>query len=595
MCLQSGEFYHYEIEHHISLINHMVFMIECEIDRPNPTRNGYCVRQIKHICDSHPLLANDDLVIVESENKEQILAVLQKIYKEPIVPSNYISTLHNLKLYLQELRNEVEPDYFKNIVLSLSTKILCTHSLAYHKKHLEYLAKLAFAYYYLNGYSRKVIDKITDRIFANQATKAGKRIYTNAYLPLELYQRQIIHNRSNAPFNKELFNEIECYLERRTQKQQIEQFNNILHYEEYEYIFLFRLEGLVLFPDRDTAEVEVLGVKITSTRDFKKKYDRFNYDDTRGFFEAGQSAIAEISVRVHNQEDAVFNAIENLRNKLGRIMRLTNSRFGLSYMGYTAFPDAENENWFINTMPEVAKIGQYDVQDLNLIEDKLRHLPHKEFYLELDQILQEAFLEENVTTRIHFLRKFMDMLNLRAGANEIAGENGFPKDIRMVAFLMTYFEKRRFKAQTINWVHNKMINADVPSDGGELLSRKYSREVIENDRKISYPFIAKYFDERFQHEKYEFNRARYYSKHVNENQAFNYYCRQLLYIKQYRDKHEHANITDDIVARKIGANSYKLLSKLLQNVLYEICNHENAEKPIRDILSEMAIETKNKL
>lgn len=596
MCLHSGEFYHYEIEHHLSLIHHLVFMIESELNRPDQSRNTFCIKQVKHICASHHLLNSDDLVILESENQEQILTCLQKINDEPIVNSalGAISTLNNLKSYLIELRNELEPDYFKNIVLSLAKKIVCQHSLKHHKKHLEYLAKLTFAYYYLSGYSRKVIDKITDRIFANEVTQDGQRIYTDAYLPKELYQRQINHNRSNASFDKRLFNDIKRYLKRRNQVQQIEQLFDVLHYEGYEYNLLFRLEGLILFPDRETSEIDVLGVKIMSTREFKKKYNQFNYDDTGGFFQEGQSAIAKISSRVHNQEDAVFDAIENLRDKLGRIMRHTKSRFSLSYTGYTSFPDDETGYW-INTMPEVAKIGQYDVQDLNYIEDKLGGSPHKEFYLELDQMLQEAFLEDNVATSIHFLRKFIDMLGMKAKTSEVSGMNGFPADIRTVAYLMTYFEKRKFRAQTINWVHNKMINAEVPSAEGELLSRKYSREVLANNRKISYPFIANYIDERFQHERYEFNRARYYSKHVDEKQAFEYYCRQLLYIKQYRDKHEHANITDDVIARKLGVYSYRLLSRLLQDLFHEIFKDENNERALDEILRDMAIEAKNRL
>lgn len=594
MCLKSGEFYHYEIENHLSLINHLLFMIDAEIIRNNDSGMRHCFDQIKHLLKVHPLFSDKDLFITESEQKTEIKCKLQEISNVTSSNSELNNKLNTIRTNLVELNELAKPDYFKNIVKSISTKICCSHLLNHHKKHLYYLAKISFSYYYLNGYSRKLISSFADKIFKKRIDAVGHRIYFEGYLPFDLYQKQINNNRNGTEFNSELFDEIQSYIDGRTQLEQIAMLLHVLHYEKYEHKLLFRLDGIMTFSDRSNDELDVLGLKIYQTNDFKKKYDLYDYDSSKDFFHERQTAIVEITTNAFSQEDAVYQSIENLRNKLGRIMMLSNSRFSLSHIGYTFYPPEGETEFWINTMPEVGKISTYDIDELNYINEKLTASSNKEFYLELEQILQEAYIEDNITTSIHYFRKFVEFLFKNINECGVESNSGIPKEIRTIAYLLTYFEKKRFQTQIKQWVDNKLINStQLPAELNGL-ANEY-RKLVHNNNNPSFSLMQKYIAPVMQHTKYEANRAYKYSQNIDEKLVFQYYCRQLLFLKHYRDKHEHANITDDEIARKLGVYSYRILNRLLKDIFRVLVDDANISTSHKEILKTIVQSVKDRI
>lgn len=320
----------------------------------------------------------------------------------------------------------------------------------------------------------------------------------------------------------------------------------------------------------------------------------YDYEFSKDFFHEGQTAIVEITTTTFVQEEAVYQSIKNLRNKLGRIMMLTNSRFSLSQIGYTFYPSEGETDFWINTMPEVGRISNYDVDELNYINDKLSTSSHKEFYWELEQILQEAYIEDNITTSIHFFRKFMEFLFKNIDECGVAANNGIPKEIRTIAYLMTYFEKKHYQSQIKTWTNNILINSHQLPGEFNGLANDY-RKLIQNKQYPSFSKMLNYIPPFMQHTKYEANRAYNYSRNVDEKLAFEYYCRQLLFIKQYRDKHEHSNITDDVIARKLGVYSYRILNRLLKDIFRVLSDEANNSIPHKEILKTLVESVKNRI
>lgn len=275
-------------------------------------------------------------------------------------------------------------------------------------------------------------------------------------------------------------------------------------------------------------------------------------------------------------------------------MMLTNSRFSLSQIGYTFYPSEDETDFFINTMPEVGKISIYDVEELNYINDKLSTSNHKDFYLELEQILQEAYIEDNITTSIHYFRKFVEFLFKNIDECGVTNDNGVSKEIRTIAYLLTYFEKKRYQAQIKLWLDNKLTNSNqLPGESNDL-ANEY-RKLVYNKQNPSFALMLKYIAPFMQHTKYEANRAYNYSRNVDEKLAFEYYCRQLLFIMQYRDKHEHSNITDDIIARKLGVYSYRILNRLLKDIFRALANDANNSTSHKEVLKTIVQSAKDRI
>ena len=437
-----------------------------------------------------------------------------------------------------------------------------------------------------------MISSFSRRILENTVEEEGKYIYTDAFLPIELYTKQIKNNRFGKSIDSELFKQIQDYLENRDQYQQIQAFNHILHYEKYEYHLIFRLEGLIITSDIKKKELDVLGLKISRIDDFKKKHSDFNFEMSRDFFEnTPQSALVEIKSKAFSQDDAVYQALDELELKLGKIMSATQSRFHINRKHYTCFGKDMTDFW-VNTNPEIAKIGFYSIEDLNKFESRIFNSPHCNFYTELEIILQKGYLEDDMTSAMHYFRKFIDILNGKIVTTGIVSNGGIPSQTFHLAYLLLYFEKNRYRNQIRLWAHNRLINTDYLANDSLSVSYSYRKKVRATNRLLSFRETLSYMSEKNLHTRYELTRAMNFDKQVDMNRALEYYIRQLLFIKQYRDKHEHANISNEMVARKLGVSTYRLLNQLLRDIFYEMDKPVNRKKEGGEILKAMILKMK---
>lgn len=598
ICFKSGEFYHYEVEHHISLIDHLIFILDCTIKNPEVSNKQYpkfCFNQIKEICKSHPLFGEKDLFLSEdSTRRVKIDTLLQKIENEPDSP-NIIERLTNIRFILNEIKALLDSKYFESIIQCLYNKIVCQHTLKFHRNDFEYLARLIFSYYYLLGYSRKKINSFGRKILESEVVKEGHRIYTETYLPKDLYEKQIANNKSLVGTDTNLFSEIKSFVKNRGLKGQIQAYSNVLHYLNYEHHLVFRLDGLIISSNNEEDELEIFNLKISRIDVFKKKYSEFDFENTRDFFSNEfHSAVVEIKVEASSQDDAIYLALDELGKKLGRIMRATNSRFTINRKHYSCISDLEKEIW-VNTMPEIASIGRFSLDHINKLDIRISNSPHRELYFELEKILQNGYLEDNPTISIHFYRKFMELLNKKIKVTGVPNTKGTSTEILNLAYLITYFEKTRYQSQTRIWAHNRLINADFLLTDNTNPSFEYRNKVRKLRVLLPFRETLKYIHEFDVHTRFELTRAMNFSNVVDEKKAFEYYVRHLLFVKQYRDKYEHANITDDMVARKLALYTYRLMSQLLECIFAELSKDSNKNKESGEILKEIILKAKGSI
>jgi len=595
MCFDSGEYIHYEVETHLSLIDHLIFIAQSDID--NIHREDHQVRKIanliQHICSTHPLLSEEDTFRSDDDIKSgNFQSKLDNILNETITRGNSRSSLILFRDNLISIKEEIESIYFDKITHFLLVILCCKHTLHHHRKDFEYLSRLFFSKYYLDGYSRKQISQFVDRVLASNVYRHGDFIYTTkTLLPKELYHRQINHNRNKKPFDQELFNDIQDYLDKRDIKQQIEGFKHLLHYQKHKHHLLFKVDGLNISPGKDNDYVEVLGLKFYLVRDFRRIFNHYDYKYAEDFFSTSNySGIVEVTVQAFSQDDAIFTALEVLGNKLGKLMRIENFSFAINRSGYTYYPMEEDHGMFnINSMPENAYLSHFSAKNVSGMEKWVQRCFHSSFYLELEYILQQGYLETNPTSALHYFRKFIQTL-ISKEAIELANminQYGIPAEIRAAACLLVHFERKSYQGGTRLWVHNKLINAqDFPFRGDELLD-EYKKIVYKDGVLLPLARTVQFIPERLAQTKYEASRALYYSRKVNEMDVFEYYCRQLIFIKQYRDKYEHGNITDDLIARKLQLYSYRILARLLQKLLVEFSKKSNKNLSKDQILSNL--------
>jgi hypothetical protein len=600
IAFKSGEHYTYEVENHVSLINNALFIADTALKRADELEVKYSINQIKYLCNSHPLFSDTDLFLFEEvDKKNKIESFLLEIKNSSAINKAHqlnLETLSNIRTSLSEILKAVEPDYLNIVVDSVIQKLDCQHTLQYHARHLEYLARLVFSTYYFMGYSRKMISDFPRKVFDDEVIREGEAIKTDTYLPAELYQRQIQHNRQGKPFNKELFDEIQEHVNNRGPIGQAEVFKNIQHYEMYERALLFRLDGLVAYTPGEIKELEIMDLKIMSVYDFKKKYEDYEFDLTDGFFENDKfSAIVEIKSKAFSQEDAVYNALNNLKYKLGKVMKYVNGRFVINQRMYSFFPDGIEKVFYTNTMPETAKISDRSFSNMRFWEKHISNSTHGEIFLELEDLLLQGYLEDDITTSIHFYRKFMEVLFKQINDDCGFTNNdvpGIPIELLIIAYLLMFTEKKNYQLETRMWAHNIIQSTSyIPTSANSLVAA-YKKKVVATKALPSFNFILEHIVPEQVHTKYVTRRAQGYERRINKNEALNYYLRQLLFLKQYRDKHEHANITDDMIARKLGIYTYRILDKLLRDIFIELNSVSNIGKSHSVILRDMVLSAK---
>lgn len=564
VCLKSGEYYHYEVETHISILEHLMFYAngEIESDKKDKKRIKYTIQNITFILKTHPLFQKEDGIIsIDKERYNQIRSLINQIIH---IDTFVYDKLQMISQSIEDIKKLIAPSYLNDIVNSLFSMVNCSHTLNHHKKGFEYLAKLVFSHFYLKGHSRDRISGFINRLLDNKIYRQEERMYTDAPLPEKLYQRLIKHNKSGGPFDQKLFNDIQFFLTNRDLKQQIDGLIFLDRYNKYPFTFIFRVDGILI----RESEFELMGIQFIQIKHFINQYSKKQLEYTDDFFSLNnRSVLTKISTEAYTQDDAVYLSLKSLREKLAKIARRIKGHFSISQEGYT-FPISEQkgEKFWINPMPELCKLSKYDAIKIQYFEHNINKSPHKKLYVQLEAIITEAYIENNINLSLHYYRKFMQTLFEHIDTSGISAKNGIPKEIRVIALLLMYFERKEFKNGIRLWAQNRVI---ASMQFGNIDSiNKFEHRIQETHGKIPINELIENTDQ--EHTIHEARKAIYYSKKVDEKKAYDYYVRQLLFIKQYRDKHEHANNNNDQIARKLHLYSYKIMNRLLANCFKEL-------------------------
>ena len=589
VCLKSGEFFHFEPENHLTLVRNLKFYADGEINSINPklNRTKNTIRHVQFIVRTHPLFEEKDEII----NIDEIRANSVKGYVSQILaePCQNKGNLVNIRALLEVIDIQLAPTYVEDVIQSLYRMVRCEHQLNYHKSGLEYLARLIFAHFHSQGHSRGRIHDLINRLLSKKVGRQGDNIYTDVPLKRELYDRLIAHNRSDEPFDQQLFDDIQGFLDSRTLKEQIEGFVYLDKYDKYTFSFIFRVDGVMTWPQ----EFELLGLKFIDINHFIKEHSEEQLKYAKDFLaRSNHSILVEVEADAYSQDEAVHEAIKSLKIKLGTISRRANGRFALNHTGYTFYPAAREEFW-INTMPEPGSISKFDIENIEYKEKTISESIHKEFYLQLESILTEGYLEDNVNVSLHHLRKFMQVLFDNIDSTGINHLNGISDEIRVLAYLLVQFEKERYIPEMHLWALNMTSNmgSSLLDEEGEY---KKLKDQIRINGTIPLSELIKSVAVK-EHVKFEARKSRYFSRSINYEIVFNYYVRQLLFIKQYRDKHEHASSLDDQIARKLNLFSYKLMKRLLDCSFKQLNRKDYKGLPHNEILRKIVDEGQNKV
>jgi len=575
MSLKSGEYYHYEVENHLSLLDNLIFYADGEINSitPNESRTIFTIQQIQYITGTHPLLKSDDgLIIKDKSRSTRINSIIQSIVQTvPRGPRSQRQALEKARLVtiraeLSDIKNLMSPTYVDDVVTILYSMVQCNHKLNYHKSGLEYLSRLVFAHFYIDGYSRQAIIGFIGSLLGRKVDRYEDRIYLDTFLPEGLYSRLRTHNLEEHPFNQQLFNEIQEFLENRTLKQQIDGFIYKAKYQQISHNFIFRVDGIMLNQD----ETELLGLKLMRIDAFKKKHSEDSLKDIEDFLTYGHhSMLVELNVFAYSQDEATHKALTILKKKMGKAVRRIRGKFAINQTGYTFYP-IEHGRFHVNTMPESTRLYKSSIDSIEHREKLIGSSAFKELYEQLERILVEGYIEEDINISLHHYRKFMQSLHDNIASQNIESRDGIPKEIRVMACLLTNCEKKNFVWDINGWASNIIYN----------FSPLRQNQISDNLRiKISkggyVPFNELIKESDQEHAKYEARKARYFSKRIDKKKVYQYYVRQLLYMKNYRDKYEHANSHHDEIARKLNLYTYKLMTRMMEGILSELEKNSN--------------------
>ncbi|MDX2361998.1 MAG: hypothetical protein QNK23_14405 [Crocinitomicaceae bacterium] len=569
VCLKSGEYYHYEVENHLSLLRNLIFFAKGEIDSitPKADRLRNTIKQIQYILKTHPLFQKEDGILsTELDRQVQIEKLLKEILNEPFKNKE---NLIKIREKLRGIEAVISPTYVDDLIQSLYSMVNCSHKLNHHKKGFEYLSRLVFSHFYNEGHSRERINGFIRKLLAKDITRQGDRIYTEAPLPPDLYQRLINHNTTEAPFSQTLSDDIQEYLDKRTLKQQIDGFVHISRYKKYPFKYIFRVDAIMIWSD----SFELLDLSVFDINKFVKDHSDNELEFAKDFLERpNHSVLIEVCVDAYSHDEAVYVALSTLKQKLGILARRTRGRFSINQTGYT-FRPSKGEQYWINTMPEPWKLSQFDIEHVEYMERKIASSQYKELYVQLENILTEGYVEDNINLSLHHFRRFMQVLFDNINTEGISNDSGVPKEIRVLAFLLVSFERDRFISEIHLWATNIVTNLSGPFGAGGDSANNLRQRIRETNGNITLTELVASVEQ--EHTKYEAKKAKYYSKKVDEQDVFEYYSRQLLFIKQYRDKHEHATFLDDQIARKLNLYSYKLMNRLLEYSFKELNKKKN--------------------
>jgi hypothetical protein len=572
---KAGEFYDFEIETHMSLVSYLQYCIKTN----NESRTKFLIKQIKYVCRTHPFCKKNDLIL--KKYYPNVLIWLQAIIEQEGLTENSLTSIDKK---LEMIESEMSKTYFSNVVKELLRYITCKHKLNSHKYELNYSAQIIFSHFYLNGYSRENISNFTGKLLSKKLQKDRDKIRTDAPLPSKLYKKLVIHNRTNKPFNQTLYNEIENFLKSRTIQQQVEGLLDFSNSEKYNYFFIFKVNGIWL-----NSEKEVIhGITFLDTLKFKKKINKKRQYNGVFDFMSIPSVLIEYHAKGHSQDEAVKQAISELRTKLNRIGLVLNKYLHLDTSAYIIPFDESNKSYFLNELNERNSLYEWDIKALSKREKLTKRNAFNRFLLEKERSLSEAIGEQNIEYSLHLFSKFLELIS-KDSLQNIKSRGGIQDKVLAASYILLLDEKHIYRGVVRNWAHNLLLNTAHAER--KFISNEKMNKVINSKFYISLSENRKIFKQ--EHALYRVKKALRFSNESNV-EAFNYYIRYFSILIQYRNVNEHLNKSEEQISRKLILSASILLNRIFRSIIKEFSKKSNKYLSPNEIINSLILEGKSK-
>ena len=589
----SGRFSTIPFSNHLTEIDSLIFIAEFreKMDLPKTGYYKAAFKHIKFLIDTQPLFKADDPYV-----KKHFSDLPNRFSSIASISGTPKDILTKVKSELQKLRAELDEDFMKNIVEMTYKSIQCKeHKPKTHIKTFDYLSKIAFAYFYSAGYSRKEIRWFVSELLQREVTKSDTdhRIYIRGPLPPPLYSKLIDHNSNGTAFSQELFDEIKYYYDNRTLKQQVEGFYNLSARKKDTYSFLFRIDNLKFRQDF----IDLENIRIFESEYFIKKYKaNMDYISTSFFDEKSQNysfSFAHIEVSTYSMELGVFEAINQLKELLNRLKLMFNTHCQVNTMSYIAnFEQDVQKDFAENLVTERTVLYDFEVGRFSKLNDNYKLTHHPEFVKQIDSIIASAYADQEIHRSLSTYWKTCDVLIGRM--NKDLGKLGagdLSPDVVILSLMSTFFEKKVYRFYLKIWVYNIINNnEDGALKSGEKIKKFYSRNQL---RKI--PGLSRLLkDVKHEHLRYRIRQAHNYDKNNPIDKVFDYYLRYYKLLWCVRNSNVHFNERNAGVEHNIHHFTHHIVQDLRNELFLQLKKSGKTKNP-KIIMEELCTQSRTAL
>jgi hypothetical protein len=467
-----------------------------------------------------------------------------------------------ITLFISELNNTL----FQNSLDKIITAILCEKGLKHHDhiKVFEYYTPLLVSEFIFQGFPKKDLEKVFERILVKDVELTNSKVETDAPIPQNIW-----YIRDSVDYDPDAFyNAVNEYLQKRNLKQQFEGVYHLFKTSLKAKTYLFHIIDLEAYKPITLNYNDVI-ISNELTSNYVKENTRKEYKD---FFEGEGRLFAEVTIKENNDDVGKANAMLKIKNAINFLNATLDRRAKIESNDYIIKDrDLNFRNSGFGHTLHLEQVGDFvNSNPYEFFKGKTNRLIER--FLNLDAVYFQAENDDRSEARVvHYWRfiesffepDFYDAVAIRKIVSEILSKR--------YSFALSHFSL----AHGILWPayrddpHNITgINSILNISSTELVDlMKPSSFKQANFRRyievINHPYVTrrlKWYLESDTNEKF---------KVVND-----FYAKVLLEVYEQRNFIEHSGIHNKYSVEKVLFTLPEIASKFRILIISELKDNE---------------------
>lgn len=571
---------------HITELESLVYVLVFRIKDPNAQKrkDNKTIKYVKFLLSNSKYFQANDYFI-ETYHDEIVAEV------EAIIKTSYsqLKGVLELKDDIEKILKKVKLDYLKKVVSHVYRNVQCRkHKPKFHYKYFKYFSQLLFAHYYYAGYTRNDIKYFMNQVLSSevQTSEDGSKVYTSAPLPKELYMR-LIKNNEGEKKDTEILKDVKGYLNNRTLDQQVEGLENIDYRERTPYRFVFRLENLHI----NKSPIAFENVELYSHEDFVEKFKHriiSGYD----FFEQPKlyaCSYVIVGCEEYSQDKAVKACLTLLDTTLSKFRLKHQSKFLINKLQHIVNFDMPEDMFAVNSVYNRYVFNDHEKALLNSPDHISKDTERQNFFNKLDDILGEAYTEENDHIAISSYWKFCDVITnyISLSFQKEDDENEkIEVKVQSIALILALIEKRSYKFYLRQWARNVASNSRLDEKEIIFRSKEFRKEIMEET--VGFASLQKLYSSLSHiHTKGRIKDAIELNKKGNFKERYLYFTAIFIKVYSLRNAEKHFHNRFDNYARNLKLSLDEILRELRIELSLEAKKYANRNKSMRVVVQSL--------